>query len=150
MALRKRPSRARASRDSLPIGDASLRPEDLTGPDSRLIDLARRMRLEEGALHDAMDRLAEAERQIASIAKPTRERQLNQLTSAQEQEAVAVDYLEAIFREIASTPAQTKIGLEIKIQVACIVYGECVGDHENSDDLVLLLLKSILSDLDKL
>jgi hypothetical protein len=151
MASRKRPSRTPLRRDPLITFDASLAPDVLTGPDARLIDLVRRMRLAEQALHDAMDALREAERRFASLPERLRRstRQPDWLTTAQDSEAAAMDQLDAIFREIARTPARSNIGLEIKVHLIRIVYGQSADDAENQDDMVLSLLASVIRDLNR-
>lgn len=124
-------------------------PQNLAGPDSILIELARRMRLAERALHDAMDDLAVAEQRFAAL--PIEARQSDPrpgwLLAAQEKEVRAGDALESIFQQIAQTPAHTKLGLGIKVQLMGILYGESIDEEENDGDLILLLLGSLLTDL---
>jgi hypothetical protein len=137
----------RPPRSYLVAYDEPLSSEVSAGPDSALLELARRMRLAEQALHEAMDDLVDAEqRHAATRAKPLR-RQPDWLIAAQRRESAAIDSLEAIFQAIVRAPAHTKAGLGIKVQVIANLYGQSADDAQNENDIILSLLTSILADL---
>lgn len=123
--------------------------QDLAGPDSALVELARKMRLAEQALHDAMDDLAQTEHRFAELRRSGHQPrgQPDWLVAAQDRERQTGAALEDLFQRIAMTPAQTNVGLRLKVQLVVTLYGESHDDQENDADLLLRLLESLLGDL---
>src|SRR5258708_40309000 len=105
-------------------------PNSTTHSDATLFQLAGRMRVAEQAFHEAMDGLALAEQRFAAL--PEQEKRARQrpawLVAAQDREATAGDALETIYRQLAETPAESKFGLAMKLQIIVVLYGENAGE----------------------
>ena len=147
MVRRKMPRRPSGSK--VVRFDPSQQSTDATIPDAALFQLVREMRRAEQTFLEALDSLAEAEQRFAAL--PEHERRLHPnppwLVAAQQREGAAGEGLEAIYRRIADTPTTSKVGLALKLQIVLLLYGEDVDDVTNSDDMVLILLHSLLNDL---
>jgi len=76
--------------------------------------------------------LAQAEQRFAAL--PEKERRSYPrpawLVAAQDREAAADQALETIYRQLADTPAESKFGLAMKLQIVVLLYGENVGDAD--------------------
>jgi hypothetical protein len=116
--------------------------------DAALFHVAARLRVAEQALNAAMTELAQAELRLADVqaeAGPGRRRRPPWYIAAEAKEEAAGDALELIYQQIALTPAHTKAGLAIKLQLTAMLYGENLGDHGNAD-MVSQLLQSLIAD----
>jgi len=122
-----------------------------TGPDAALFQLAARLRVAEQAHDEAMSELALAEQRFAAMSEEEKRahRRPAWFIAAQEREASTGDALEVIYGQIAQTPAQTKTGLAIKLQLASLLYCGNVneaGDDEDAD-MVSQLIHSLIADV---
>lgn len=147
MARRKRP-RAGSPPDLVRFEEPKGTP---TGPDASLIQLARRMRVAEQALDEAMDELAEAERRFAALPEVERRSRRTPawFTAARDREGAAGDALESIYRQIAQTPARTKTGLALKLQLVALLFGENADEARDDEgaDMVSYLIQSLIADV---
>jgi hypothetical protein len=66
--------------------------------------------------------------------------------AAEAKEEAAGDALELIYPQIAQTPAQTKAGLAVKLQLVAGLYGETLSEGVHDTDMVSQLLRSLLAD----
>src|SRR5689334_14522407 len=107
--------------------------------DATLFNLVARMRVAEQTLHAAMTALAEAEQRL-SEARPeessSRRRRPSWYVAAEAKEEAAGNALELIYQQIAQTPARTKAGLAIKLQLTAMLYGENLDEDQGGIDMV--------------
>ncbi len=87
--------------------------------DSPLFQLAARMRVAKQTLHAAMTELAQAEHRLSEVQTEgsQRRRRPSWYVAAGAQEEAAGEALELIYQKIVQTPAHTKAGLAIKLQL---------------------------------
>lgn len=116
--------------------------------DSSLFQLAARMRVAEQTLHAAMTELAQAEQRLSEVQTEgsQRRRRPSWYVAANAQEEAAGEALELIYQKIVQTPAHTKAGLAIKLQLVAWLYGENLSDAADDTDMVSQLLRSLLAD----
>jgi len=112
--------------------------------DRRLFQLAARMRVAEQALHAAMDELAQAEQRLSA---QTKQKRPAWYAAAEGKEKQAGAALETIYRQIAETPAHTKVGLALKLQLVAMLYGENLDEGGDDTDIVSILLRSLITDV---
>ena len=69
--------------------------------------------------------------------------------AARDKEEAAGDALEGIYQQVALTPAHTKAGLAIKLQLVVLLYGGNAEQDGNEDDLDMVsqLLQSLIVDV---
>ncbi len=118
--------------------------------DAALFQLATRMRVAEQTLHATMNDLAQAEQRLSETQAgegSIRRRRPSWYVAAEAREEAAGDALELLYQQIAQTPAHTKAGLAIKLQLVAVLYGETVGDVVADTDLVALMLQSLIADV---
>ena len=118
--------------------------------DAPLFQLTARMRVAEQALHAAMTELAQAEQRLSEVQKEegaNRRRRPSWYVAAEAKEEAAGDALEMIYQQIAQTPAHTKAGLTIKLQLTAILYGENLEEGQDDADMVSILLRSLIGDV---
>jgi hypothetical protein len=116
--------------------------------DAALFHLAARMRVAEQTLNAAMTALATAEQRLLegrTEERSGRRKRLSCHIAAEAKEEAAGNALEVIYQQIAETPAHTKAGLAIKLQLTAMLYGENLEDHGNAD-MVSQLLQSLIAD----
>ena len=147
MARRKRPKRSSVS--GL-VKFEEPHPSDWVGSgDAALFQLAARMRVAEQSLHAAMTELAQAEQRLSEVQTEegsNRRRRPSWYVAAEAEEEAAGDALELIYQQIAQTPAQTKAGLAIKLQLVAVLYGETLSEAVDDTDMVSELLRSLIAD----
>ncbi|MDP2368145.1 hypothetical protein [Rhodoferax sp.] len=104
----------------------------------------------EQALHAAMAELARAEQRLSEAQKEegaNRRRRPSWYVAAKAKEEAAGDALELIHQQIAQTPAHTKAGLAIKLQLTAMLYGENLEEGQDGADMVSVLLRSLIGDV---
>lgn len=147
MARRKR--RKRSSVPGLVTFEEPQTSDWAGSKDTALFQLAARMRVAEQTLYVAMTELAQAEQRLSEVQqeeRPGRLRRPAWYVAAEAKEEAASDALELIYQQIAQTPAQTKAGLAIKLQLVAELYGETLSNADDDTDMVSLLLRSLLAD----
>lgn len=118
-----------------------------SSPDGPLFQLAARLRLAEQALDTAMSELAGAEQRLSRTEKgSSRRKPPSWFGAAEAKEQAAGDALELIYQQIARTPAHTKAGLAIKLQLTATLYGENLDEDKGGIDMVSQLLQSLIAD----
>lgn len=117
--------------------------------DAALFQLAARMRVAEQTLHATMTELAQAEQRLSEVQTEegsSRQRRPSWYAAAEGREEAAGDALELIYQQIAQTPAHTKAGLAIKLQLMAALYGETLSEAVDDSDMVSQLLRSLIVD----
>lgn len=66
--------------------------------------------------------------------------------AAEAKKKQAGDALETLYRQIAETPAHTKVGLALKLQLVAMLYGENLDEGRDDTDIVSILLRSLITD----
>lgn len=118
--------------------------------DAPLFQLAARMRVAEQVLHAAMTKLALAEQRLSNVQKEegsSRRRRPSWYVAAEAKDETAGNSLELIYQQIAQTPAHTKAGLAIKLQLTAMLYGENLEESQDGADMVSVLLRSLIGDV---
>lgn len=125
-------------------------PKAGTGPisgDAELFHLAARLRVAEQTHDEAMAELAQAEQRFSQLSRAKDSPRIpTWFVAAERREAAAGNALEIIYRQIAQAPAETKIGVSIKLRIVMLLYGESIDETESNNDVVLVLLHSLLTD----
>jgi hypothetical protein len=102
--------------------------------DSSLFQLAARLRSPSKNLHAAMTELAQAEQRLSEVQTEgsQRWRRPSWYVAAEAKEEAAGNAIELIYQQIAQTPAHTKAGLAIKLQLVAELYGETLSSATRS------------------
>lgn len=115
--------------------------------DAALFHLAAKVRHAEQTLHTAMAQLAQAEQRLSEVqAEERRRRRPSWYVAAEAEEEAAGNALELIYQQVVQTPAHTKAGLAIKLQLAATLYGETFSEGTDDADMVSQLLRSLIAD----